>query len=239
MSLLSFLYIRKTPFGQGLITFDICNLAQAITKWGHLCSLSESVAKHTCYFLSPECQWHVRKGSFKWWRNKKVWWLLIIILSGTNIKATGEVLVLAKLSFFWSFTSWFQTFILLLRPLDQDIMLTVNVSANHRYIQVCTCHRLHTTLTFVQNVQYQVHITCLLPEFYVTRWRVGVKWGWCLQFESMFLAFVNVKLPTWPHKRDKAVTDNGWMDSTWEVRWSPAVFVVTKTDVLSQTTLLS
>lgn len=45
------------------------------------------------------------------------------------------------------------------QPSRQDEMSTVNVSANHRYIQTyCICRRLRIILIFTQNVSYNVHI---------------------------------------------------------------------------------
>lgn len=45
------------------------------------------------------------------------------------------------------------------QPSRQDEMSTVNVSANHRYIQTyCICRRLCIILIFTQNVSYNVHI---------------------------------------------------------------------------------
>ena len=55
-------------------------------------------------------------------------------------------------------------------------------SANHRYIHISTCHRLRTILTFLQNVSYHIHITCLWPDFHIGRsrgWRWSYTWQGC------------------------------------------------------------
>lgn len=51
-----------------------------------------------------------------------------------------------------------------LQPGIQDKMLAVTVSANHRYVHMCTCHQLLTILTFIQNVSYHIQLSCLLPK---------------------------------------------------------------------------
>lgn len=59
------------------------------------------------------------------------------------------------LSASFSFKLWRSTY----QPSRQDEMSTVNVSANHRYIQTyCICRRLRIILIFTQNVSYNVHI---------------------------------------------------------------------------------
>ena len=55
------------------------------------------------------------------------------------------------------------------------ITLAVNVSANTRYVEVCTWHRLRNVLIFV-SVPYHIEITCLLSDSDVGRWR-GQVWS--------------------------------------------------------------
>lgn len=46
-------------------------------------------------------------------------------------------------------------------------MLALNFSAKHRYIQICTCHWMHTILTFLQNMLHHssYYSTCLWADF--------------------------------------------------------------------------
>ena len=45
------------------------------------------------------------------------------------------------------------------QPTGQDSMLADNISANHWYIYICTCHRLCTILRFQQEVSCHIYIT--------------------------------------------------------------------------------
>ena len=55
------------------------------------------------------------------------------------------------------------------QPSCQDVVWAVK---NYRYAHACMCYRLWTILTFVQNLQYLVHIR-LLPDFHI-----GRRWWW-------------------------------------------------------------
>lgn len=52
-------------------------------------------------------------------------------------------------------------------------MLAANIAA-HQYV----CHRPCAILTCVQNMSYHVHITSLLTDFHIRRWRA---WWWEIQ----------------------------------------------------------
>ena len=59
-------------------------------------------------------------------------------------------------------------------------MLTVTLSANHWYIYICSCHRLHTVQTLLHSVTYHIQMTCLYPDCIRRRgW-----WGWCHRPDS-------------------------------------------------------
>lgn len=67
------------------------------------------------------------------------------------------------------------------QPSCQNEVFADNVSANHRCIQICMCHMLHT-VHFLR-MCHHVHITCLLPECHVRRlrgqWRSCRRWADC------------------------------------------------------------
>ena len=88
--------------------------------------------------------------------------------------------------------SWLQSSTHCQMPLNPNPVARIKCwqSANHRYIHICTCHRLRTILTFLQNVSYHIHITSLWPDFHIGRsrgWQQSYTWQGCkakwLQFE--------------------------------------------------------
>lgn len=66
-------------------------------------------------------------------------------------------------------------------PAGRDIILAVNVPQNNWFVHICLCHKLQTTLTFLVNMSYHVHITWLWPDFLIVKRRV---WWWSYRPEA-------------------------------------------------------
>ena len=104
---------------------------------------------------------------------------------------------------------------------DPVARMDVHVSANNWCVKVCTHHRLHTVLKFLQNVSYHVHITCLGPDSDLWR-KTG--WWWSYRWEGFHASDGRDLMTNCRHV---------WGNKTWTVLTrSRAVFVAAKTGVL-------